>query len=637
MDEKIFKRRVITTGFIVMIIACFFIFRAAELHFSGNIKVSEKKTYESRRGYIKDRNGNILAVSIEKNSLYINPGEIQDPQKFAQILSPAIGLSEKHILSRIKPGKRFVWLKRKLEDEEFVKINNLYLRGVHFTKEYARVYPYDRLVGNILGFVNVDNIGIEGIEYKFNDILLEEENKSIFSLGKNGVQDSDLTRSADITLTIDKYIQYVSEKEIKEAVVSSRAIQGSAVVLEVKTGKILAAAKYPDFDPNYYFKFPSEARSNYAISNAFEPGSTLKIMALAAILEKNPKAIQREYVCDGNIVIGDTTIKCTKVHGRLNIADIIKYSCNVGIIQAMKNVSKDDYYSILSKFGFGEKTGVEVPGEAAGILRPVKDWSGLSKYSISIGQEISVTTVQLAAAFSAIANGGVYLSPTIIEKIEKGDSTPEYKYEIRPKSRIVSAENAKIILRMMREVVKGGTGELAGIEYYEAAGKTGTAQKFFKREGYAEKYIASFIGLLPFNDPDICILVILDEPKTTISGGEVAAPAFARIAKKVLVYRGERIKKTEANDPYSGKIRDVKFDGITMPDFRGLFMSESINLLIKMQNRNNIKYNFTGKGRVFKQSPAAGTKLNPGQQIIIYLTEINPKKPNPTDFNPSEQ
>ncbi len=615
MDIRIFKRRVIITGVFIMIIACFFIYRAADLHFSSKIKISDKKTFELRRGYIKDKNGNILAVSIERKSLFVNPEEIRDLHGFTKILSHHTNLSEKYLLDRIKRNKRFVWIKRKLEDEEADKIQSLNLKGLYFTKEYHRVYPYDRLAANITGFTDIDNNGLEGIEYKYNNILLPEESAGIFG------RDMDPEQSSNITLTIDKYIQYISEKEIKQAVVSSSAIQGSAVVLEVKTGKILAAAKYPNFDPNYYYKFSAEARSNYAISNSFEPGSTLKIIALAAILEKNPKAAQREYVCNGSIRIGDTTIKCTKAHGRVNITDIIKYSCNVGIMQAMKNVAKEDYYNILIKFGFGEKTGIEIPGEAAGILGSVKEWSGLSKYEISIGQEISVTSIQLAAAFGAIANGGIYFPPTIIERIEKENGHTDYKFEQRPKARVVSAENAKIILRLMREVVKDGTGELAGFEYYNPAGKTGTAQKFFIRGGYAEKYIASFIGIAPYQDPDICVLVVLDEPKTSISGGEVAAPAFARITKKALIYRGVRIKKTESGDPYAGKIKEIKFDGITMPDFTGLLMSESIALLIKIQNRHSIKYNFTGKGRVFKQIPDAGTKIMPGQQMMIYLRE----------------
>jgi membrane peptidoglycan carboxypeptidase len=246
----------------------------------------------------------------------------------------------------------------------------------------------------------------------------------------------------------------------------------------------------------------------------------------------------------------------------------------------------------------------------------------LSKCSISIGQGISVTSIQLVSAFGAIANGGVYLYPTIIERIERGDGTIAHDFELRPKARIISNKNAKIILQMMRAVVKEGTGELAGFEYYNPAGKTGTAQKFLTRGGYTEnKYIASFIGVAPYNDPDICVLIVLDEPKTSTSGGEVAAPAFSHIAKKALIYRGERIKKTEASDPFAGQIKEIKFDGTTMPDFNGLLMSESITTLIKMQNKYNIKYHFTGKGKVFKQTPNAGIKLVPGQEIVLYLRD----------------
>ena len=616
MDQKVFKKRVLITGLFILGIACFFIYRLADLHFSKKIHISSKKTYDARRGIIKDKNGNILAVSIERDSLYVNPEEINNPGEFARILSPVIGLSEKFILERIKRQKRFVWIKRKIGDEEVKKIKNLNLKGPRFIKEYHRVYPHENLAANILGFTDIDNNGLEGIEYKYNDILLSEEKPSLFSLKK------EKRLNSNIVLTIDKNIQYFSEREIKQAVIGTKAIQGSAIVMEVKTGKILAIAKYPSFDPNHYFKYSEEARGNYSIANSFEPGSTLKIIALAAILEKNFKVAQKEYNCSGSMDIGDATIKCTKIHGKVNMADIIKYSCNVGIMQAMKNISKEDFLGTLKKFGFGDKTGIELPGESVGILRPVKEWSGLSKFSISIGQEISMNSIQLIAAFNAIANGGEYLYPTIIERIEDGDGTTSFRYSPRGKGKIISGSNAVIILQMMRSVVSGGTGELANLEYYSPAGKTGTAQKSMKRGGYYEsKYVASFIGAAPHRNPDICVLVVLDEPKSSISGGEAAAPAFARIAGRVLAYRGERINKIAAKQPSNINPQERKFDGVFMPNFSGLPMSESIGLLLKIRNTHNINYNFIGKGRVYKQIPNAGTKLTGKQEIVLYLRD----------------
>ncbi|MFH0974472.1 MAG: penicillin-binding transpeptidase domain-containing protein [Spirochaetota bacterium] len=615
MDQKVFKRRVVITGIFIMGIACFFMYRLAELHFSGKIKIALKNNYEIKRGYINDKNGNLLAVTVEKKSLFADPEEIRDPSEFAKTLAPVAGLSEKFIQSKIAKNKRFVWLKRKLDDSEAGKIKNLNLRGAYLTKEYQRVYPHENLAANIVGFVDVDNNGLDGIEYKFNDILLNKKDRNIFS------RETEKQSISGITLTIDKYIQYIAEKEIRQAVIQNKAAQGAAFVLEVKTGKILAYGKYPSFNPNHYSKYTNEARGSYTIVNSFEPGSTLKIIALAAILEKNPELFKKEYYCPGSITIADITVKCTKVHGRVNMTDIIQQSCNVGIMQAIKGVSKKDFYDILQRFGFGDKTEVELSGESAGLLRPVAEWSGLSKYSISIGQEISVTSLQMAAAFGAIANGGEYLYPTIIERIDEGDGVARI-YAPRSRGKIISGNNAAKILQMMRTVVSGGTGELADFEYYSPAGKTGTAQKSLSKGGYTEnKYTASFIGVAPLRNPDICVFVVLDEPGQAISGGSAAAPCFAQIAKRALAYRGVKLANMPAIDPVSIKPKEKKFDGQTMPDFSGLLMAESAELLIKIQNKYSVKYNLYGKGTVYRQTPKAGEKLTGKQEINLYLRD----------------
>jgi cell division protein FtsI (penicillin-binding protein 3) len=615
MNQKVFRKRVLVTGLFITGIAFFFIYRLAELHFSSRIFIAPKNNFETKRGYIKDKNGDLLAVSVEKYSLFINPKEINNPAVISKALSPFVGLREKSFQAKLNKDKSFVWIKRKIDDNEYAKIKNLNLKGIHFIKEYHRVYPHEMLAANILGFADIDNNGLEGIEYKFNDLLQSRDRFAIF-----GSEDKTRFKNS-IVLTIDKFIQYIAEKEIKQAVINSNSLQGAALVFEVKTSKVLAIAKYPSFNPNYYYKYSKEDRGSFTVVNAFEPGSTLKVIALAAILEKNPAALQREYNCTGSMVIGDTTVNCTKVHGKVNMTDIIKYSCNVGIMQAIKSVSKDDFMETLKKFGFGEKTDIELPGEASGILRPVEDWSGLSKYSISLGQEISVTSLQMAAAFSAIANGGVYLYPTIIERIESDNGAVSQNFSVRSKGRIISSNNASRILQMMRTVVSGGTGELADFEYYSPAGKTGTAQKSIKGVYTGNKNTASFIGIAPLRNPDICVFVVLDEPRKSTSGGEAAAPAFAKIAKRALVYRGEKVNKIAAKDPVNIQTRERKFDGVTMPDFRGLLMSESIELLIKMQNKYSIKYNFTGSGKVYSQNPAPGSRLTGKIQITLNLRD----------------
>ncbi|MBN2039362.1 MAG: PASTA domain-containing protein [Spirochaetes bacterium] len=613
MDQKVYKRRLVITGLFILSIACFFIYRLVNLHFSDKIKLSASVSSDKRRGYIKDRNGHILAVSILKNSLFANPQEIENPSGTAAKLSPLVHLSTDYILTRLNRDKRFVWIRRKIDDDIAEKIEKLKIRGLYFRKEYQRAYPNGKLASNILGFTGIDNTGLEGIEYKYNNILMHSESESIFSGRRKRYADN-------IVLTIDKYIQHICETEIERAVLQNKASRGVAVALEVKTGKILAIGKYPDFNPNYYYNYSSEQRSHFSVVNSFEPGSTLKIISLAAILEKNPAALRKTYRCTGSIQIGDATVKCGKVHGIVNLHDIIRESCNVGIMLAVKDISKADFFSVLGDFGFGERTGIELPAESPGILRPVSEWSGLSKYSISIGQEISVTSLQIVAAIGAIANDGVYLYPTIIERIEKNDGTVLQEYSPKAKGRLLSRDESGLILRIMRSAVTDGTGKMADMEYYRPAGKTGTAQKFSKA-GYYEKHVASFVGVAPYANPDLCVFVALDEPKVSISGGEIAAPVFSEITRKALVYRGIKLKNVPGIQPKSFKSKELQFKGSSMPDFSGMPVSRSLQLLIKIQRDYNVKYHFEGKGNVYKQEPAPGTDLKEIREIVLYLRD----------------
>lgn len=615
MDQKVFKRRVYMTGLLLLSIACFFIFKFISLHFSDRIQISSEEETETRRGLIRDSEGHILAVSIERLSLFADPEEIADHEGSAKRLSPVIGLSQKFILERMKRNKRFVWLKRKIDDETAEAVKRLGITGLHFKKEYHRVYPHDRLASNIIGFVDIDNNGLDGIEYRYNKILSGNKKTGIFS------REIASENRSIITLTIDRFIQHICENEIGKGVKEFNAEIGVAVVLEVATGRILSIAKYPYYNPNYYWDFTDDERGNFSVVNSFEPGSTLKIMALAALLEYVPSVNKKSFYCGGSIEIADAVIQCGKEHGYVSLSEIIKYSCNVGIIEAVKELDKNSFYEVLKKFGFGSKTGIELPGESDGILRPIKDWSGLSKYSIAIGQEISVNSIQLVSAFGALANGGVYMIPTIIESIENSEGTVIQEFFPRTRGKIMSAGISSEVLKYMSRVVTGGTGEKAGLEYYNAGGKTGTAQKSMSRGGYySDKYIASFIGIAPIERPDICILVVIDEPRGITSGGDIAAPIFARIANRVLPYRGAKVKMIAAVDPVRIN-SSSKSDNGGVPDFHGLLMSDSLKQLLKIQKSSKIKYFFIGSGRVYKQSPPPGNVISPNTQIVLYLRE----------------
>lgn len=615
MSQAVYTRRIHITGLIVLGIACFFVYRLASLHFSTRVAIPPNSAPDIQRGCIRDRNGRVLAVSIERESLFANQREIENPDEAAAVLAPVLGSSREQLAERLRGDRQFVWIKRKLDDETASRVRSMNMRGLYMKKEYLRAYPHGRLASNIVGFAGMDNNGLEGIEYKFDGRL------SGISDGGAAASD-DTVKGYSINLTIDGLIQSVAEHEIEEGSRRYSAIRGAAVVYEIKTGRILALAKYPAFNPNEYWKYSPEERRNFTVVDSFEPGSTLKIIAAAALLQNNPDVLRESFTCRGSIDIADTTVKCTGVHGALGLDGIIKHSCNAGIIQAMKREKKDSYYATLRRFGFGQITEVEIPGESEGLLRPVNEWSGLSKYSMSLGQEISVTSLQLIAAFGAIANRGVYMTPSIIESIERQDGSRLQEFYPRSKGRIIREDIALRLMHMLRGVVEGGTGERASIARYDVAGKTGTAQKSMNKGGYyPDKVMASYIGVAPFRDPEICILVVIDEPGIPASGGDAAAPVFAKIAGRVLPYLGIKTSHIAARQPLRSRIPAPPADYTRMPDFRGRSLSEAMMMLTRLQKKANIAYTLSGKGTVFRQMPGPGEALRNPQAITLFLRE----------------
>jgi cell division protein FtsI (penicillin-binding protein 3) len=612
MNQTVFKRRVYVTGLIFAVLSSIFIIRLVTLHFFGRVDVSEYKKEEAHRGYIKERSGYILALSIEKNSLFANPEEIKNPVETARILSTYLRIPSENIVQKLNRKKRFVWLKRKLEDSTVQEIRKIGIQGLYFKKEYKRVYPHGELAANIVGFVGVDNNGLAGIEYSFDDPL---------SARKIGMRPLDAGDGFgySITLTIDRFIQYIAEREIEKAVGKYRAKQGAVLVLEVQTGRILALAKYPSFNPNLYSKYPSFSLRNFSVIDSYEPGSTFKIISLVSMLEHNPKIVNNFYTCRGYIDIADVRINCTGVHGRVNMNDIIRYSCNVGIIEAMKTITKKNLHDTLVKFRFGQKTGEELPGETEGIIRELNKWSGLSKYSMSIGQEVSVTSLQLAAALSAIANGGIYTAPSIIESIQDHDGIVVRRFKPAIRGRVASASTCEKVMKMMAGVVASGTGQKAGSKFYCVAGKTGTSQKFIRATGYTDRVLSSFIGLAPCSDPAVCILVIIDDPADKLSGGLIATPVFSSIIDRVLAHLAVKRQHISAQYPVEKISRKASFIGETMPDFSGMRLPDALPLLIEIKKRTTVKYTIHGSGRVYGQSPATGSGLGSGGEIILYL------------------
>lgn len=566
-----------------------------------------------RRGYILDSKGSVLALSIETKSVYANPEEIEQAPETARVLAASLQMDEAVLIKRLSLPRKFIWIKRKISDITYSRIKEMNLKGIHFKNEFKRVYPNETLLSHILGFTDVDNNGISGLEYKYDDYLKGD-------VDLETVDEDQLVYGYTIVLTIDRYIQNLAEKYLAEAVQTYKGKKGAVVVTNVRSGKILAFAVCPAFNPNYYNRYNSVDRMAYSIVEPFEPGSTMKIFSAAAWLEAGRVPFDKKYNGSGTITIYDTTIKSTHVNGWITMADAVRLSCNVSVIRAMMDVRSDELYNTLQKFGFGQKVCSDLPGESSGILRETSRWSGLSKFSISIGQEISVNALQLVAAYGAVANGGIYIQPSLIDSIESNSGHRIQKFYPKSKGRIISEAHAEIMRKMLLSVVESGTGTRAAVTGYRVAGKTGTAQKSLTSGGYIEgAYTASFVGFAPYDDPEIAVLVIVDEPGTPQThGGEIAAPVFSKLATEVLPYLGAGIKEVGVYAPLGSLKSPVpQFDGTTMPDFTGLAVADALLLIETIKKEKNVIFGFKGTGRVVGQSPESGTALEVGEKIIL--------------------
>ncbi len=504
---------------------------------------------ELARGTIFDCNLNELAISIEVDSIYAQPNQIKKPSLTAVKLADILGINSKTIYTKLRTNSSFAWIKRKVSKKQSQKIRKLNIKGVGFLKEYKRFYPKKHLAAHLIGFAGLDNEGLEGIELTYdkylrggvNKLEVVRDGKGMTILNPKNKSNTLTSNGNDIILTIDEVIQHHAELELKDVCNKYQAKGGSIIVMNPKTGEILASAIQPSYNPNYFNQYPQQQFRNKIITDSFEPGSIFKIITSASLLKEGLIEPDKTYFCPGYIKIGNTTIGCHEEHGHghLNFEEIIAQSCNVGVIQCVKKLTDRKFYSHILEFGLNEPTKIDLHGEGIGFLLKPKHWSKLSKPTIAIGQGISVTPVQFITAGAAIANNGLLMKPLIIAAIKNPQGKIIKKFKPTPIRQIISPELAQEITKLLKKVVTNGTGKLAQINGYEIAGKTGTAQKVDSQGGYSPiNFISSFIGYLPADDPKLVILVIIDEPKGTYWGGAVAAPTFRGVAKRILSYRG---------------------------------------------------------------------------------------------------
>jgi cell division protein FtsI (penicillin-binding protein 3) len=594
------------------------------------------------RGTIADRNNAPLAVSIEMDSCFAEPRSMDDIHGTAAKLAPLLGMTRPELEQKLKSARNFVWLQRRITPDLAKQIKELELDGIGFIKETKRFYPNAEIAGHVIGFTGVDPEGLEGVERRYDTVLLGNNGYLITerdALGRDIALRGTVVKSAskgyNLSLTLDKNIQYLAEKELVKAVETSRAKGGIAIVMEPQTGKILAMANAPSFNPNAYGRYPAQVLRNRAVADSFEPGSTMKVFLIASALEEKVISPGDGFNCEGgNYAIGGRTIHDTHKYGRLSVADILKYSSNIGAAKIGARMGSERLYRYLRGFGFGERSAIDLPAEASGYLRNSSSWYGIDLATISFGQGVSVTAVQLAAAFSAVANGGTLMKPYLVEKVldDNGDVVKEYAPE--PRQRVISEQTAKTVARMMEGVAaEGGTGTSAAVEGFRVAGKTGTAQKVDPvTRGYSiDKRTASFIGFVPADRPRLTIVVIVDEPKTSPYGGVVAAPAFGAIAQQALCYLRVQPDRTERKQPQrievkqqqpaqtvadaaEGSITDASEGGV-MVNFRGMSMRQ----VLQVMEKKGLNVKVLGSGRVVEQNPAAGQKIGPNEPVWVRL------------------
>ena len=589
------------------------------------------------RGPILDRRGAPLATSTATESLFVQPRSVGDPVRVAARLAPILGQPEREVHAALTSARPFVWLRRKLPPTMADQVRALREPGLGFLPESLRLYPNRELAAHVVGFEGAEG-GLEGVERAFNTELAGVPGKAIAgrdALGREVAAPHLLQvpkPGHGVALTIDSAIQYIAEREIDAAYRRTHAKAAMAVVLEPRTGDILAMAIRPTFNPNTFLDVPSsDYWRNRAVTDPFEPGSTFKaIMAAAALEEGVVKPDDRIYGENGAITLAGATIHDWKKYGWLTFAEVLQNSSNVGSIKVGLSLGRERYHRYMKAFGFGTTTGVGLAGESRGLLRDPQRWSLLSLPTMSIGQEISVTALQLVAAFGAIANDGTLMQPRLVRSTIDPEGREARRFEPRAVRQVVSPETARTLTGLLVRVVESGTGHFAAIPGYAVGGKTGTAQKLDPATGRYSRApgVLSFVGFAPADDPRFTMLVMLDEPKNEKWGSEAAAPVFNAIGREILRYLevaprdAQPVQIVTGPEMVAARVRLVStaaepadVDGTKrMPDLNGKTLRQALGALEPL----GVEVRLAGQGRIVRQSPAAGEPVEPG--AVAHLT-----------------
>jgi cell division protein FtsI (penicillin-binding protein 3) len=597
-----------------------------------------------RRGAIYDRHGAELAVSADVDSVYANPKRLkameQDPKSVARQLGKILDVDVARLEQRLGSDRYFVWIDRRVTPHEATRVRELDIPGIELTTESRRYYPNRHLAAHLVGFADIDGRGIEGIELAYEEQLRGSDRRVDAIRDRRGqvvfaddMEDDRSMQGHNVVLTIDKAIQHVAERELALGVRTFEARGGSVVVMDPSSGEILALANYPPFNPNEPSKHPTAHRRNRALVDRFEPGSTVKQFTMAAALAAGTVKPNQSIDCENGVAkIGGRRLHDAHPYEWLTPTQILAHSSNIGIAKIALDLGKKELYRAFRRFGFGEPTGIGIPGETGGILRHYRRWYEIDTATVSFGQGMSVTNVQLATAMSAIANGGRLMQPLLVHRMTDGHGGTIQENKPRVRRQVVPRRIAKLVGQMLTAVTEpGGTAVEAGVDGYLVAGKTGTAQKAdYVRGGYAkDKWLASFIGFLPAEKPEVVISVVIDEPVIAHYGGTVAGPVFRRIAEVTLRHLGIApegrqaiLKKKKAQreavavaDPVEVQKEELEKGESAVPDVRSLPLRQAVIAL----HAESLVAEVSGSGVVVSQEPAPGKAVPHGAVVRIAL------------------
>ncbi|MDW8108606.1 MAG: penicillin-binding protein [Candidatus Kryptonium sp.] len=658
--EVIFRRRLDFLFYLFVIFVVLVVLRLVKVQIFdhnyyasiSNVQYFTKITLPAKRGLIFDREGRILVTNHIISDIAADPFYLKkigaDVDKIAENLVKIFGGEKRYYIEKLKESKkRFVWLVRNATSEEIAKFDEFInalktrrereiYRGLIKIEKFKRYYPYDKLASHVLGVVNTDGKALMGIELEFDEILKGKD--GYMKLTRNalgdikaagGVEKVEPIDGYSLELTIDVGVQTIIEEELERAVKEFEAKSGVVIVVDPWTGDILGLANYPNFDANNYWLFDSESFKNRAIVDAFEPGSTFKIVPSSLLLEKDPTKLYSKVDAEG----GESVIRGVKVvdfkpNKVLSFEEVLKYSSNIGIAKLGLELDKVEFYRHIKNFGFGTYTGILLPAEERGEVKVPDQWSPATKIYLSFGYELRATPLQITMAYASIANGGILIQPRLVQKVLDSEGKIVKSFPVIKVRRVISERTTEILKNILEKVVNEGTGIQARVDGLRVAGKTGTAQIY--EFGFYSKthYRASFVGFFPVDKPKYVCFVMLESPKKNYAGGVVAAPVFKRIAEQlskislISVESEEKsyvLNKTQGSPYKERKDDDVKktMDNRLMPNLKNL----SVRSALEKVSALDMKVNIVGSGIVVDQVPKPGTKIKPGTECTLYCRD----------------